>query len=167
MSEDCAKIRRKLGRYIDNEVSPGGEIILESHLKGCTLCAVEKETLEKLTAVFRQIPDIIPAEHSEELFWEKVRQAEKHGLIEKIRSLITQWDFMPVFYPAAALLLFGMVMGIAFSKVSNITSDQERLHPSAIEYLALNRMDAVQYNSFTAVYGGGVHSKEEGKADEK
>ncbi|MDO8722661.1 MAG: hypothetical protein Q7J31_10625 [Syntrophales bacterium] len=112
-----------------------------------------------MTAVFRQIPDVIPAEHSEELFWEKVRQAEKHGLIEKIRSFITQWNFMPVFYPAAALLLFGMVMGIAFSKVYNTTSDQKRLHPSAIEYLALNRMDAVQYNSFTAVYSSGAHSK--------
>ena len=168
MSEDCVKIQRKLSRYIDNELSPSERMILDAHLKECHLCAVEKLELVRITAVFRQIPDIIPAEHSENLFWGKVRQAEKHGLIEKIRSFIPQWDFMPVFYPATAMLLFGMVIGLAFSRVYDVTSHQEKLHrPAAIEYLALNRMDAIPYNSFTGVYGGGVHSKENVSAGEE
>ena len=159
MSENCTKIQRKLGRYIDNELSAGERTRLEAHLKECIPCAVEKQELERLTAVFHQIPEIVPSEQSENLFWEKVRQAEKHGLMQKFRSFIIQWDFIPTFYPATALLLFGMVMGLAFSKAHHVASQQDQLHhPAAIEYLALNHIDAIPYNSFTGVYGAG-HSK--------
>jgi len=127
MSKNCTKIQRKLGRYIDNEFSATERMSLEAHLKECIPCAVEKQEIERLTAVFRQIPDITPAEHSENLFWEKVRQAEKNGLMQKFRSFIIQWDFIPTFYPAAALLLFGMVIGFTFSKAYYVTSQQDKL----------------------------------------
>ncbi|HLA26425.1 MAG TPA: hypothetical protein VJZ49_00860 [Syntrophales bacterium] len=51
-------------------------------IDGIFNCAVEKLELARITAVFRQIPDIILADHSENLFGGKVRQAEKHGLIK-------------------------------------------------------------------------------------
>jgi hypothetical protein len=86
--------------------------------------------------------------------------------MEKLRLFIVRWDFIPLFYPATAMLLLGMAMGVAFNRVYDVTSHQNKLHYSAIEYLALNRMDAIPYNSFTGVYGGG-HSKQNVDAGEE
>ena len=161
LEKECKNISRKLSRYLDNEVSAGERLAVETHIKACSHCAAEKEDLQKLTTIFRQIPDIIPAENSEELFWEKVRQAKKQKIIERIRSFITRWNFMPVYYPAAALLVLGLVVGVGFSKIYDSISYQDRLNPSAVEYLALNRVDTIPYSSFAGVYLSGAHLKQD------
>ena len=163
LEKDCKRINRKLSRYLDNEVSASERIAIETHIKACADCAAEKEELQELTTMFRQIPDIIPAENCEELFWEKVRQTEKYRFKEKIRSLITRWDFMPVYYPATALLLLGLVVGVGFSKIHDSISYKDRLKPSAVEYLALNRVDTIPYSSFAGVYLSGAHLKQDNK----
>jgi hypothetical protein len=164
---DCKDIKRKLSRYLDNEVSAREKMAIEAHIKECVHCAAEKEEIEKLITIFHQIPDIIPAENAERLFWEKVRQTEKHGFIERIRSFITQWDFIPIYYPATALFLLGLVIGMGFNKIYNLSPYQDMLKSSAIEYLALNRMDSVPYNSVSGVYLSGVHLKPDKKDGEK
>lgn len=167
MNMDCKTIQRKVSRYLDNELSTKEKVAIEAHINECALCAAEKKDLENLTGIFRKIPDITPRQHSEELFWEKVHQAKRHGFIEKVRSFITQWGFIPVYYPATALLLLGLVTGVIFSKVYTLSSPQNRLHPSAIEYLALNRMDSMPYNSIAGVYLSGAHIKQDITGSEK
>ena len=149
---NCKDIQRKLSRYIDNRISAKERSIIETHIKKCVFCAAEKEKLDKVTTVFRSIPEFIPAQDSEEVFWEKVRQARKRRFIEKIRSVITQWDFIPVCYPATAFLLTGLVLGILFSTVYNGIPYKNRFSSSKITYLALDRMDTIPYRSFTGVY---------------
>jgi len=163
LEKDCKRINRKLSRYLDNEVSARERMTIETHIKECADCATEKEELQQLTAIFRQIPDIIPAENSEALFWEKVYQARKNGFKERIWPFITQWDFIPVYYPATALLVLGLVVGVGFSKIYDSISYKDRLKPPAIEYLALNRMDSIPYNSISGVYLSGVHLKQDNK----
>lgn len=149
---DCKDIQRKLSQYIDNRISAKERLVIESHIKKCVLCAAEKEKLEKLTTFFRKIPEFVPAQDSEELFWKKVQRARRHRFIEKIRSLITQWDFIPVHYPVAALFLIGLVIGIWFGAAYNWNPYENRLSSSNIKYLALDRMDTIPYRSFTGVY---------------
>jgi anti-sigma factor RsiW len=163
LDKECKNISRKLSRYLDNEVSASERLAIETHIKECVDCAAEQEELQKLTTIFRQIPDIIPAENSEELFCEKVRQAKKQKIIERIRSFITRWNFMPVYYPATALLVLGLVVGVGFSKIYDSISYQDRLNPSAVEYLALNRVDTIPYSSFAGVYLSGAHLKQDTK----
>jgi predicted anti-sigma-YlaC factor YlaD len=153
---DCKDIQRKLNRYVDKEVSAGQIVTLEAHVQKCAPCAAEKKELEALSAIIRQIPDIVPTEHSEDLFWERIRQTRKHSFLEKVRSFITQWDIVPFYYPATALLFLGLVIGVASSKVYDLVPVQDRLNPSAVEYLALNRMDTIPYRSLTGVYLSGA-----------
>jgi|LQYC01.1.fsa_nt_gi Predicted integral membrane protein len=149
---DCKKIQSTLNKYIDNQISAKEKIIIETHIGECTLCRAVKEELEKLTEVYHQVPEVIPSEKAEEIFWERVRSSRKHRFIEKIRSLITQWDFIPVHYPVTVLFLIGLVMGILFGTVFNGIHYKDRLSSSTITYLALDRMDTIPYQSFTGVY---------------
>lgn len=167
MPRDCKKIQRNLSKYIDNEIPAWEKIMVEAHIKECAFCAAEKEELEKLTEIFHQARECIPSENAEELFWERVHKARKHQLIEKVRSFFTQWDFIPVYYPATALLLLGLVMGIWFGNIYNGIPSHNRLSPSAIGYLALNRMDTIPYSSFTGVYLSGVKKIQNSKTEEQ
>jgi hypothetical protein len=108
--------------------------------------------LEGLTKIYHQTPEFIPSEKAEEFFWERVRKSNKHRFIKKIWSVITQWDFMPVYYPVTALFLIGLVMGIWFGTAYNWIPYKNRLSSSNIKYLALDRMDTIPYRSFTGVY---------------
>ena len=152
---DCKDIQRKLSQYIDNRISAKERSIIETHIKKCVFCAAEKEKLDKVTTVFRSIPGFIPDRDSEEVFWEKVRQAKRHRFIEKIRSFFTQWDFIPVYYPVTALFLIGLVLGICLGPVYNVTIFKNRFSSSNTRYLALDRMDTIPYRSFTGVYLSG------------
>jgi len=158
--DSCEEIRRKLSCYLDDEIAAEEKDSVEAHLETCAQCAAEKEDLQKLTTIFRQIPDIIPAGNSEELFWEKVHQTDKQKVIERIRAFITQWDFVPVYYSATALLFLGIAVGIGFSTVYDSISYRGRLNPLAVEYLALNRMDTISYGSFAGVYSGGINPEQ-------
>lgn len=160
LEKDCKRINRKLSRYLDNEVSARERRAIETHIKACFHCAAEKEDLQKLTTIFSQISDITPAENSEKLFWEKVHQAKKQKIIERIRSFSTRWDFIPAYYSATALLLFGLAVGIGFSTIYDSISYQGRLNPLTVGYLALNRMDTIPYSSFAGVYSRGIHPEQ-------
>ncbi len=72
----------------------------------CFLCS-RKEKLDKVTTVFRSSPEFILL-RIQRGFLEKGSAGKKTRFIEKIRSLITQWDFMPVYYPATAVFLIGL-----------------------------------------------------------
>jgi len=163
VKNDCKRIERKLSRYLDNEVSAKERMAIESHLKACSDCAAEKQALQKLSTLFRQVPDILPAENSEALLWEKLQEARKPKLIERIRSFITQWDFMPVYYPVTALLVLGLMLGVGLSKAYDFISYKERPAPTSVEYLALNRMDTIPFSSFAGVYLSGTQLKHENK----
>ena len=149
---DCKKIQSTLNKFIDNQITTKEKIIIETHIGECALCRAVKEELEKLTEVYHQVPEFIPSEKAEKIFWERVRSSRKHRFIEKIRSLITQWDFIPVYYPATALFLIGLVLGICLGPVYNGTFYKNRFSSSNITYLALDRMDTIPYRSFSGVY---------------
>jgi len=167
LEKDCKRINRKLSSYLDNEVSARERMAIETHIKACYDCAAEKEALQKLTTLFLRIPDIIPAEDSEKLFWEKVNQKRRRRFVERIRSFITQWDFIPILYPATALLFLGLTIGIGASKIYTTSLHQGTLHPAATQYLALNRMDTIPYNSFTGVYISGGNREHNTNEDER
>jgi anti-sigma factor RsiW len=158
---DCTRVQRRLGSYLDDEVSPAERTDIELHIGKCSHCAAEKETLKSLTVVVRKMPEILPTKHSEAIFWESIRQPRKHSFLEKVRSFITQWDIVPFYYPATALLFLGLVIGVASSGVYNAIPRQDTLHPSAVEYLALNRLDTIPYRSLTGVYLSGAELKQD------
>jgi hypothetical protein len=149
---NCKDIQRKLSQYIDNRISAKERSTIETHIKKCVFCAAEKEKLDKVTTVFRSIPEFLPAQDSEEVFWKKVQQARRHLFIEKIRSFFSQWNFIPVYYPATALFLIGLVLGICLGPVYNGTFYKNKFSSSKITYLALDRMDTIPYRSFSGVY---------------
>lgn len=157
---NCENIRRKLSRYVDNESPTKEKDLIESHLETCAQCLAEKEELQKLTAIFDEVPDIVPAKNSETRFWERVRQKEPRRFRKRIRSLVTEWELIPTYYSAAALLFLGLVVGFGFSNIYESTSDQDRLNPLVVEYFALHRMDSIPYNSVAGVYSSGVYQEQ-------
>jgi anti-sigma factor RsiW len=149
---DCNRITRKISPYLDNEVSQDERFVIEAHLKECSRCAAEKRELEKLASMLHQVSDVVPAENAEKMFWKTVRETREGGLTEKLRSFIAEWDFVPLQYPATAVLLLGLIAGIVFNNAYSTGDSHQRMTPAALEYLALNRMDTIPGNSITGTY---------------
>ena len=148
---NCKDIQRKLSLYIDNRISAKERSIIETHLEKCVLCAAEKEKLDKVTDLLHQRATSYSLLRIRRRFLEK-GSSQKHRFIEKFVHFITQWSFIPVYYPATALFLIGLVLGICLGPVYNGTFYKNRFSSSNITYLALDRMDTIPYRSFTGVY---------------
>lgn len=58
---NCDYCKDKLSAFIDNELSSEERLLMEGHLKTCTSCAREAETLHQLSVLFGSIPEETPS----------------------------------------------------------------------------------------------------------
>ncbi|TAK33837.1 MAG: hypothetical protein EPO21_11440 [Chloroflexota bacterium] len=58
MSSACIEVRELLSPYIDDQVTPTERSTVETHLRGCSACARELDTLRETTALLRRVPQV-------------------------------------------------------------------------------------------------------------
>jgi predicted anti-sigma-YlaC factor YlaD len=58
---NCKEIRNKLSAYIDNELPPLEQSLIERHIHQCPACAQEEKSLRKISELLDSIPDESPA----------------------------------------------------------------------------------------------------------
>jgi hypothetical protein len=150
---NCKQVRRKIGSFLDNEVSGKEYGCIEEHLGRCQDCRSEEMRLQELSSLIKTLPEIIPDAQSEARFWEHVEKQGKPALWEKVRTISGQWEIMPLRYPSTVMILLGLAVGLLLNTmyVSDGRFPQE-VRPAAVEYFALSRMASVPEGSVTGVY---------------
>ncbi len=95
MTRECKKIQQNLIPYLDGELSHEGCQAIATHLQGCLLCQQEVRDLQESLAQVLAWKDILPSEHYDQRFWEKLKLSEtqiqeERGFFYLLRSLLTQ-----------------------------------------------------------------------------
>jgi hypothetical protein len=95
MGRECKKIQQNLIAYLDGELAQEGSQAIATHLHGCTLCQQEVRDLQESLAQVLAWKDILPSEHYDQRFWEKIKSSEtqvqrERGFFYLLRSLLTQ-----------------------------------------------------------------------------
>ncbi len=77
----CDDIKKLLPKYIDDELTPGEDNLIDTHLEKCSDCSKVMQNIEKERALSRLMDDSIPEyEHEEE-------EAQKLSLYKKFNIL--------------------------------------------------------------------------------
>ena len=80
---NCDYCKDKLSAFIDNELSPEERLLMEGHLKTCTSCAREAETLNQLGVLFGSIPEETPSPAFVQTTVNKAAVIPRHSLWNK------------------------------------------------------------------------------------
>lgn len=158
---DCGGTKRILSAYLDGEVTEKKRLEIEEHLEHCRHCIAEKRTLENISSALQKLPELGPAENAQGLFWATAHNVRKNAYVEKLLSVIGEWHFIPLQYPATAMVLMGFFFGLIFGGMEQGSSYHKNLHPAAVEYLALNRMNSIPASTITGTYLSLVRTRHE------
>jgi anti-sigma factor RsiW len=110
----CSRVRRQLGAYLDEELSPKSRMIVERHLVRCRACRAAWENLQKLERVLQiaEIPPVPPRLAGQIMAKARDRQnTEKERNVTRPRQrFVTSgpWAFRVA---AAAVVVFGLSVG--------------------------------------------------------
>ncbi|MCS6816003.1 MAG: zf-HC2 domain-containing protein [Blastocatellia bacterium] len=90
---ECAHIRRELSPYLDGELSPKQERILERHLTACSACARHLEELKVLAHGLRRLPrPAVPRDLADQILTalegEHQRAYAGHGFLRLIKHQV-------------------------------------------------------------------------------
>jgi anti-sigma factor RsiW len=91
---DCRRMKKLLGRYFDDELSPDERLLLEAHLKQCSRCRTELQAIGEIAGAFRKnitIPPVPP--HLAQRIMEKARAQVKGPYLLRLFLFWKNWSF--------------------------------------------------------------------------
>jgi anti-sigma factor RsiW len=126
---DCRGIRRRLGRYIDGELTSSERRSVEDHLEQCSRCKASLEEIREISGIFQErltVPPALP-----DLTRRIMEKAQS-----QIDSSVVGWSFLLFWRDwslsmrfaalgvAAAACYIGICMGTASLAPARRTSDE-------------------------------------------
>jgi len=147
---ECKRVKRKLSAYLDGELSNRGMLEIEKHLKDCTSCVQEKESiLASLNLIDESIPVIEPSPY----FWTKLKyQILQREEQKRLKTRIFGWlSYKPVTVAVVAAAVVGLFLGNFLGKA--LYYGEEKTNETAYaEALNLGELDDFPSGSIGEAY---------------
>ena len=114
MTMDCSKAKRKLNRYLDDELPVRDSDHVEQHLRECLSCRNELERLRVVADVMSALPEPpeVPSLFAERVMSRAARDVSRRG------RLLGLWQSVspPMRIAAAAMIVLGVCLGGLMSR---------------------------------------------------
>lgn len=153
--DPCRRIRKKISAYQDNEVDNVQKAAIQAHFHTCEACRRYYETFQQTYQLLKRLPDIEADERLAINVLERVSLSQQSVWFRIKENLL---QLLPAHAPAAALALFGILMGML---AGNFWVEQDAffsrtvpaLHSNLARTIASEKaFDAVPAGSFSEAY---------------